>query len=221
VQPRENANNRSFKNEFAAPWWRRSSTYISGTSLLASIIAVIVSLSSSNTAKESLRLARLEYVSQRRAVLFGLPTPDSDGLTLKSADASITINKIHVDFPEIVSRTTVDVLPPDFELALFNQRAQLATILKTAASSQLQIAQAGVDAELPAILEVSYIAKNEGYNVRGLYLIGYDFIIPTNPKHQPEITFRSLTFVRHLEPTEDQRRVLAAAWQKFGLRLNA
>jgi hypothetical protein len=188
-----------------------ASTVIALLSLIASAVAITISVRTSNVARDAYELSARDFYGSRLPVWVGTYGKSADALLIRPRDPSFILQEATIRYAGEMSDATWSIVPPEFGAPLFYPKQLLVRRLEREIAPDYQNWPTMPPTQhLPIIIDSQYVVKGETHRDLSVYdlLFGYT----RGRDNRPRVEVRGLLFRRRLVQDENPKAVLSALW---------
>ncbi len=178
---------------------------------IVAVLALMVSIKSCVVSQNTARLAEREFYEQRLITLKADLDSEKETFKIFPTDSTLVFLKGRVYYPKELDSVEWPIDSPDYKLHIIVLQNKLQRLIGELYKYDPIYIIVLDDMSVPLVIESEYIAKGISYFDRSLYRIEYMAVIGSESK-PPDITFKGLLFLGHLDPSQNKDELLSKLW---------
>ena len=184
--------------------------------VIIALVALGVSVRSCQYAKSALDLQAQQVYEANLTNYIGVFSKEESTLSIRATNPSVTLQRMRVYFPTVISEEIWDVEQPEFKLYLTVPIFEIQRLIKAKIPRLEGRIQVADNNSLPIVLESQYLVSGETRAEKSLYVIEYEAIVWEKPGREPSIDIKGISFIQRLPWETAPMSYLNKIWEAGG-----
>jgi hypothetical protein len=196
--------------------WKTIDRLVLISSILASIIALIISIKSCSNSNEALQLSKREFDAKRFLILKSELGNTYPSFEIRTFDQNQKLQKVIAHFPSPFKESEIQIEPPGFYVSLNELQDSLLVFLKRNIPNYKPTSRFEIRSiPIPVIFVSNYVVAGDALKDSSLYNIELDFRQEYfNNSSEMQCEFKNLVYIKRLSDEKDFDRTLSEYWME-------